>query len=113
MRENQNETGLPGVYFRGVHNFFIVACVVGGGMFCFKLFSFMRTIKKDELAGFAFDPIMIYGWVSIGFLFLLVWAYSTGQFKDIERAKFEMLEKYDAQVRAEALQAAREASDVA
>lgn len=77
-----------------VHAFFTLAVLCAGGMFVFKLFSFMKTIKRDELAGFAFDPIMVYGLVAFGFLLLLGWAFLTGQFKDIERAKYEMLDRF-------------------
>ena len=56
---------------RRVHVFFITAIAAAGGMFIFKLFSFLKTIKKDELAGFAFDPILTYAFVAIGFLMLL------------------------------------------
>lgn len=87
--------------WRVVHVFFVLACLVAGGMFIFKLFSFMRTIKRDELAGFAFDPIMTYALVALGFLCLLAWALLTGQFKDIERPKHEMLERFEEQERAE------------
>jgi nitrogen fixation-related uncharacterized protein len=83
--------------------FFVTAVTAAGGMFIFKLFSFLKTIKRDELAGFAFDPIMIYAFVAMGFMFLLAWAFLTGQFRDIERPKFEMLEKFDAQEKAEKL----------
>ena len=38
---------------------------------------------------------------SMGFLFLLAWAFLTGQFKDIERPKYEMLERFAEQERAE------------
>ena len=86
-----------------VHIFFVTAITAAGGMFIFKLFSFLKTIKKDELAGFAFDPIMVYAFVAMGFLFLLAWAFMTGQFRDIERPKYEMLERFDEQVRAEEL----------
>jgi nitrogen fixation-related uncharacterized protein len=70
-------------------------------MFVYKLFSFLRTIKRDELAGFAFDPIMTYAFVAMGFLFLLAWAFLTGQFTDVERPKYEMLERFHEQERAE------------
>lgn len=86
---------------RGIHAFFILAVTVAGCMFVFKLFSFLQTIKRDELAGFAFDPIVIYGIVAMGFLLLLAWAYLTGQFRDVERAKYEMLERFEEQERAE------------
>lgn len=89
--------------FRIVHVFFVLAVTVAGCMFCFKLFSFLRTIKRDELAGFAFDPILTYGLVAMGFLCLLAWAYLSGQFRDIERPKYEMLERFEEQERAERL----------
>ena len=92
----------PGRSMRGpVHVFFTIAVLCAGGMFCFKLFSFMKTIKRDELAGFAFDPIVIYGFVAFGFVLLLLWAFMTGQFKDIERAKYDMLERFQEQERQE------------
>ena len=86
---------------RAIHIFFILAVTTAGCMFTFKLFSFLKTIKKDELAGFAFDPILIYGFVAMGFLCLLAWAYLTGQFRDVERAKYDMLERFEEQERAE------------
>jgi nitrogen fixation-related uncharacterized protein len=84
-----------------VHVFFVLAVTAAGCMFCYKLFSFLKTIKKDELAGFAFDPILVYGLVAMGFLCLLAWAYLSGQFRDVERPKYEMLEEFDRQERAE------------
>ena len=93
---------------RIVHLFFVTAALSAGGMFVFKLFSFMKTIKRDEMAGFAFDPIITYGFVAMGFLFLLAWAYMTGQFRDIERTKHEMLERFYEQERLEALAEGRD-----
>ena len=78
---------------RLIHAVFVAAALSAGGMFVFKLFSFMKTIKRDEMAGFAFDPIITYGFVAMGFLFLIAWAYLTGQFRDIERPKHDMLER--------------------
>jgi len=86
---------------RVIHVFFVMAVTAAGCMFTFKIFSFLRTIKKDELAGFAFDPIIVYALVAMGFLCLLAWAYLTGQFRDVERAKFDMLQRFDEQERAE------------
>ncbi len=86
---------------RLILGFFIMAVTLAGCMFTYKLFAFLKTIRKDELAGFAFDPIVIYALVAIGFLCLLGWAFMTGQFHDIERAKYEMIERFDEQERAE------------
>ena len=84
-----------------IHGFFICAVLTAGCMFTYKLFEFMQTIKRDDLAGFAFDPIMIYGSVAMGFLFLLGWAYMTGQFRNVEQPKHDMLKRFDEQERAE------------
>jgi len=89
-------------FTRGFHAFFIVVSVAAGIMFVFKLFSFMMTIKREELAGFAFDPILVYAFVAAGFVFLLGWAYLTGQFRDIERPKYDMFERLEEQERQEA-----------
>jgi nitrogen fixation-related uncharacterized protein len=86
---------------RLIHAFFVLACTVGGAMFVFKLHEFLLTIKRDELVGFAVDPILVYALVAIGFLLLLAWAFLTGQFRDIEGTKYEMLERIERQERAE------------
>ena len=88
---------------RGIMVFFCLAITAAGCMFIYKLFAFLKTIRRDELAGFAFDPIIIYGIVAMGFLCLLAWAFLTGQFKDIERPKYEMLERFEEQEKAERL----------
>ena len=86
---------------RLIHTFFVSACLAAGVMFTFKLHEFLRTIKRDELVGFAHDPILVYAFVAIGFLCLLGWAFMTGQFRGIEQTKIEMLERVEAQERAE------------
>lgn len=72
-------------------------------MFFFKLHEFLRTIKKDELAGFAFDPILTSGFVAVGFFLMLVWAFLTGQLKDVEKTKYELLDRVWQQEREEGL----------
>ena len=86
---------------RAIHVFFVLSCAAGGAMFIFKLHEFLRTIKRDELVGFAHDPLLVYAFVAIGFLCLLAWAFLTGQFRDIEGTKYEMLERIERQERAE------------
>lgn len=95
-------TNAPARRARAIHTFFVLAISVAGCMFIYKLFAFLKTIKKDELAGFAFDPIIVYGFVAMGFLFLLAWAYLSGQFNQIEKPKHEMLERFFEQEREEA-----------
>jgi nitrogen fixation-related uncharacterized protein len=100
---NRVPSGASRLRWRAIHAFFAVVCCVAGALFFFKLHEFLRTIKRDELAGFAFDPIVIYGLVAIGFFLLLAWAFLTGQFKDIEKTKHEMLERVFRQEREEGL----------
>ena len=83
------------------HLFFVTVSLAAGGMFVFKLFSFLKTMTRSELEGFAADPILIYAFVAMGFLILLVWSYLTGQFKDIEGPKYEMFERFEEQERQE------------
>lgn len=101
--DTESEPPERGTTRRNIHVFFVTAVTIAGAMFTFKLFSFLKTIKKDELAGFAFDPIIVYALVAVGFLFLLAWAYLTGQFRDIESPKHEMLRRFEEQERAEGL----------
>ena len=88
--------------FTPLHVFFVVFVLSAGGLFIYKLFAFLSTIRRDELAGFAFDPIVVYAFVALGFLCLLVWAYMTGQFRDIERPKHEMMDRFEEQERHDA-----------
>jgi nitrogen fixation-related uncharacterized protein len=92
------------------HVFFVTVSLMAGGMFVFKLFAFMKTMYRSELDGFAADPILIYAFVAMGFLILLVWAYLTGQFRDIEGPKYEMFERFEEQERHERELARRAAS---
>jgi hypothetical protein len=97
--------------FGPIHVFFLLAVTVAGCMFTFKLFMFMKTIKRDELVGFAHDPIIMYAFVSMGFLCLLAWAYLSGQFRDIEKPKYELFERMAEQERDEARARAREVTE--
>ena len=88
---------------KAIHLIFFAGCVFGGLVFCGKLFAFLRTLKSEEMSDFAADPIIIYGFVTAGFLCLLAWAYMTGQFRDIEAPKHEMLTRFAEVEKMEAL----------
>ena len=96
-----DDTSSTGGRFGPLHLVFSLFVLIAGGLFCFKLFAFLSTIRRDELAGFAFDPIVTYGFVAMGFLCMLVWAWLSGQFRDIERPKHDMLEEFLRQEREE------------
>ena len=82
--------------------FFLCAVAAAGGMFTYKLFAFLSTIRHEDLAGFAFDPIIIYGFVAAGFLCMLAWAYVSGHFRDVESPKHDLFVRYREQVLQEA-----------
>ena len=104
MDPNRRAPSTERVRWRAMHVFFVIISLVSGAMFFFKLHEFLSTIKRDELAGFAFDPILTYGFVALGFFCLLVWAFMSGQFKDIEKTKHDMLDRVWRQEREEGLQ---------
>ncbi len=78
-----------------IHWVFFTFVFSAGTLFFYKLYTFLATIKNDEMAGFAFDPLVVYGFVALGFLCLLAWAYLSGQFRDVEGPKYDMLERWD------------------
>jgi nitrogen fixation-related uncharacterized protein len=74
--------------------FSITLVLVAGTAFLFKLiefYSIATTQGSDALASFLI-PVLNYLLVAAGFFCLFLWAYSTGQFRDMEAAKYRMLE---------------------
>ena len=74
--------------------FSVTMVVVAGTAFIFKLIEFFFTATRsgpDSLASFLI-PVLNYLLVAAGFFCLFLWAYSAGQFRDLEAAKYRMLE---------------------
>lgn len=71
----------------------IIAVVLGGAGFIYKLSQFAKEAVDNDLFSFAFVPILIYVLVAVGFACLFAWALMRGQFKDIEAPKYRMLEQ--------------------
>ncbi len=88
-------------FMKWYHVFFATVSLAAGGVFMFKLAAFWKADRREELTGFAFDPILVYAFVAAGFMTLLAWAYLTGQFRDIERPKYDMFERFAEQERQE------------
>lgn len=70
----------------------IVGVVFGGAAFAYKIVEFLFTLSSPEARGFAEVPVTVYFFVAAGWLCLLVWCFVSGQFEDLEQAKFDMLE---------------------
>lgn len=74
--------------------FSVVLVLVAGSAFVFKLiefYSIATTSGPSALASFLI-PVLNYLLVAAGFFCLFLWAYLTGQFRDMEAAKYRMLE---------------------
>lgn len=86
--------------------FSVVMILIAGTAFIFKLIDFYTTATTggpDALGSFLI-PVLNYLLVASGFFSLFLWAYVTGQFRDVEGPKFRMLEMQDEIDRAEARQ---------
>ena len=80
---------------RFVWGFGIVMVIIAGGGFTMKFIEFATVLMSDEPMQFAFLPVVTYLMVAAGFACLFFWAYVKGQFKDIEAAKYRMLQMQD------------------
>lgn len=68
-----------------------VGLVFSGLAFAFKIATFIWTLSSDDMKGTFDVSITVYFFVSAGWLCLLVWAFASGKFREMEKAKFEML----------------------
>ena len=70
-------------------SFFLVPAGVG---FTVKYLDLLILFGSGEEGAFAIMPIMNYLLCSLGFFMLFFWAVRHGMFREIEQAKFKMLE---------------------
>ena len=71
----------------------VVGIILSGVAFAYKIAEFIYTMSSDAARGFADVPVTVYFFIAGGWLCLLVWCLLTGKFRQMERAKFEMLER--------------------
>lgn len=72
--------------------FFGAASLFAGLGFLVKLYEFFVSLEDKSILGFAIAPLANYCLAAGGFLALLIWAFLSGQFSNIEQAKFDLLE---------------------
>jgi hypothetical protein len=71
----------------------VVALLLSGAAFAYKVAEFMFTMTTAEFAG-SFDvPVVVYFAVAAGWLLLLVWCLMTGAFKNMENGKSDLLKQ--------------------
>lgn len=74
----------------------VVAGVSFAGLtFVYKMVEIIRTVPQGDVAGFAVMQVITYLLVAIGFFCLFLWSFLKGDFREIERAKYRLLERED------------------
>lgn len=58
-----------------------------------KLMLFVLAVRRDLIGGFTIVPVVIYLIVTAGMMCLLIWAVKHGMFRDVEKPKFDMLQR--------------------
>ena len=66
--------------------------VVAGGAFLAKMFEFVMTMSGDEVAGFGAVAVTTYLMGMLPLLLLMLWAVTTGRFRDIEAPKLRLFD---------------------
>ena len=69
----------------------LVGMILSGVAFAYKIASFIFTLTSKDFQGTFDVSVTVYFVVTAGWLCLLVWAFLTGKFKHMERAKYELL----------------------
>jgi len=89
--------------------FSIAMVLTAGTAFVFKLIEFIHTAttKGPEAMGSFLIPVLNYLMMAAGFGLLFLWAYFSGQFRDLEAAKYRMLEMQEEIDRQEAARGRR------
>jgi len=69
----------------------IVGVALAGVAFAYKIATFIFTLSSPDFRGTFDVGITVYFFVSAGWLCVLGWAFLTGKFKHMERAKYDLL----------------------
>jgi hypothetical protein len=70
----------------------VLGVTFAGITFVYKVVEMLRTIPRGDVAGFAVIQVITYLMISIGFFCLFLWSFVKGDFRDLERAKYLVLE---------------------
>lgn len=72
---------------------FLVGALAAGVGFGVKLYEFAEDLLADQGIGFAGAHLLTYALVAAGFVLLLLGTFLRGHWADIEKPKFELIEK--------------------
>ena len=73
--------------------FFAIACGLAGVGFCYKIREFFVDALSEEGIGFAGPHLFTYALVATGYILLLASAFFRGNLADIEKPKFDLLDR--------------------
>jgi hypothetical protein len=71
----------------------VIICGMGIYGFGTKFIDFIRTSMAEEGGEFAIIPILNYSFATTGFILLFGWAMFHGMFKNVEKPKYDHLER--------------------
>jgi hypothetical protein len=69
----------------------VVGLILSALAFAYKIATFIWTLSSPEFRGTFDVGITVYFVMSGGWLCVLVWAFLTGRFKEMEKTKLEMI----------------------
>jgi len=69
----------------------IVGVALAGVAFAYKIAGFIFAVSTEDFRGTFDVGVTVYFFVSAGWLCLLSWCFMTGKFKEMERAKYDLL----------------------
>jgi len=72
---------------------FLLGALAAGLGFGVKLYEFAEDLLADQGIGFAGAHLITYALVAAGFVLLLLGTFLRGHWADIEKPKFELIEK--------------------
>lgn len=78
---------------RGVMIFFLCAAAASGIGFAVKIYQFAQDMLQEHGIGFAGAHLMTYACVALGFLLLLAGTFFRGHYAEIEKPKYDLLER--------------------
>jgi membrane-anchored glycerophosphoryl diester phosphodiesterase (GDPDase) len=81
----------------------ILGVTFSASTFLYKVIEIIRTVPEGEVAGFAVIQVATYLLVALGFFCLFLWSFLKGDFREMEKAKYQLLEREEAIEREERL----------
>ena len=73
--------------------FLIIVATAGALFFIYKIYEFFQDMVDEAGIHFAGPHLVTYFFVALGFFLILAYAFLKGHFSEIEKPKYDMLER--------------------